>query len=73
MLTGMNSDAIRVETQSVSAKTALQPDRLFRFSGAEVNRSRTADCATHLLRRWAIAKARPGDQAAYLGVSAAPD
>jgi len=26
MLTGMTSDAIKVETQSVSAKTALQPD-----------------------------------------------
>jgi hypothetical protein len=64
MLTGMNSDAIKVETQSVSAKTALQPDRLFRSSGAEINRSRTADCATHLLRQWQSPQAQPGDQAA---------
>jgi hypothetical protein len=73
MLTGMNSDAIKVETHSVSAKTALHPDRLFRFSGAEVNRSRTADCATHLLRRRTIATGSPGDQAVNLSVGAAPD
>jgi hypothetical protein len=73
MLTGMNSDAIKVETQSVSANTALQPDRLVRFSVAEVNRSRTADCATHLLRRGMIAQARSGDQAVNLRGGAAPD
>jgi hypothetical protein len=27
MLTGMNSDAISVDTQRVSANTALQPER----------------------------------------------